>query len=57
MDYLFVCKKSSRCLYLVSLIDSYEKYYLNTDKDISDFALAYFAHSYYLIIIQNKEDI
>ncbi|CAD8200728.1 unnamed protein product [Paramecium pentaurelia] len=57
MDYLFVCKKSSKCLYLVSLIDSYEKYYLNTDKDITDFALAYFAHSYYLIIIQNKEEI
>ncbi|CAD8196594.1 unnamed protein product [Paramecium octaurelia] len=55
LDYLFVCKKSSKCLYLVSCIDSYEKYYLNSDKDISDFVLAYFAHSYYLIIIQNNE--
>ncbi|CAD8196082.1 unnamed protein product [Paramecium pentaurelia] len=55
LDYLFVCKKSSKCLYLVSCIDSYEKYYLNTDNDISDFVLAYFEHSYYLIIIQNNE--
>ncbi|CAK61655.1 unnamed protein product (macronuclear) [Paramecium tetraurelia] len=57
LDYLFVCKKSSKCLYLVSLINSEEKYYLTTDQEISDFALAYFAQSYYLIIIQNKQDI
>ncbi|CAD8121643.1 unnamed protein product [Paramecium sonneborni] len=55
LDYLFVCKKSSQCLYLVSCIDSQEKYFLNTEKEITDFVLAYFPHQYYLIIIQNKE--